>query len=872
MKPTPFKFSVRLLQWFCDPDLLPSIEGDLFELFEEQTKSKGILIARWQFLWQVIKLFRPGIIKSFTGQQRLNKLGMINNYLKIGWRNIVKQKQFSGINIIGLSIGLAASLFILLYINNEMSYDKYHKKVDRIYRVLHAYGQKDIPNTDDFQVWGSAPVGPAMQNLFPEMEMYCRFTSPFICLLENENQKFQEDHMIFADSSAFRMFSWPLLLGDSYSALSEPNSIVLTKPMAIKYFGTTDVLGKTIIADHDDPLKITGVLDDIPAQSQLTFDALVSMSSFHKMRPGIFDNWGYVDFYTYFLLNEHASLDHLRSKTSHLYELAGPEMEGYFIDYEPMKGAYLNSKADRQPGPVGSLSNVKMLACIGLFIIIIACVNFINLATARSVERAKEVGVRKTLGALKGDLTFQFLAESIVIAIFSGFLALGLVSILFSYFEILVGKPVAYKELLTIRNVGLLFLTSILIGLLAGIYPALVLAKFKTTSVLKGKFKSSKSGVKLRQGLVVFQFGLAIALILATTVVYDQLRYMKNQEKGFTQEQMVVVDFGWDYAVQKRIKTIKSEFNTHPDVLSVSASRAVPGDFFPNAGTGIERPTGDIEYHGPGIFEIDEDFIENFEMEMVAGRSFSKNFPLDSAQSLIINEAALPLYGYNNAEEIIGKKFAQWGREGKVIGVVKDFNYKSLHEKVEPLSIRYAQHRDLRRFAIKVRSNDMHKTITELESLWNDIVPQRPFNFVFLDQTFNEHYTSDIRFGRLFGIFALIAIFIACLGLLGLTVYSTEQRAKEIGIRKVLGASISNIMRIISQEFVVLILIAIFIATPVAWYVMQQWLESFAYRVAIGVDTLALAIASTLLIAAFTIGWQILKMATANPVDVIKDE
>lgn len=871
MKPSPYSFSERLFRWFCDPNLLPSVEGDLYELFEEHVQSKGPTKAKWLFFWEVIKLFRPGIIKSFEGNQKLNQFGMIKNYLKIGWRNVLNQKQFSGINIIGLTVGITACLLILIYVHNELSYDSYHKKLDRLYRVVHAYGESEPPAAESYQVWGSAPPGPAMMEKFPEVENFCRFTSPSIFLLENDHKKFQEDNILFADSSTFQMFSWRILAGDPETMLTAPNSIVLTESMANKYFGTNDAVGKTLVADHTEKLNVTGVMEDIPSQSQISFDALISMTSFYNMRPQIFSSWGYVDFYTYLLLNEQATLATLREKSEIIYEEMD-ESEKHFLDYEPMSGAYLNSVAARQPGPVGSLSNVYMLSCIGFFILLIACVNFINLATARSVERAKEVGVRKTLGALRSDLTFQFLSESILIAMFSSALAIGAAALISPYFHLLVGKPVDFEGLLTTEYFLYYAGLTIFIGLLAGLYPAWVLSKFKPTQVLKGKFKSSRMGTQLRRGLVVFQFCLAIMLVIATTVIYHQLQYMQNKDMGFTKDQMVVVDFGWDHAVQSRISLLKNEYTAHPDVVSISVSRAVPGDFFPNAGTGIENPFGEIQFHAPAIYEVDEDFVPNFEIEMAAGRSFSKQFVTDSIEALMINEAALPLYGYQSAEEIIGKKFSQWGREGKVIGVVKDFNYKSLHAKVEPLTLRFGQNRDLRRLAIRVKSNRMQETMAELQRVWDDLIPERPFNFVFLDQSFNQHYQSDIRFGRMFGVFALIAIFIACLGLFGLTVYATEQRAKEIGIRKVLGATIPSILKLISQEFLMLVLVAMVIAIPISWYGMNSWLKSFAHRMTLSPGTFLLAAMCIAVIAISTIGWQILATARRNPVDVIKDE
>ncbi|MEP1781210.1 ABC transporter permease, partial [Reichenbachiella sp.] len=469
---------------------------------------------------------------------------MIRNYIKLGWRNIARQKQFSVLNIIGLSVGFTSCLLVFLYVHNELSYDTYHTKLDRIFRVLHAYGKEEPIAPEGYQVWGGAPVGPALLEEFPEVESFCRFTSPNIMLLEHGENRFQENNILFADSTAFEIFSWNLLEGNPATALKEPNAIVLTQSMAKKYFGNESALGQVITVDHKDLVTVTGVMEDLPSQSQLTFDALVSMVTFHRMRPNIFGYWGYVDFYTYVQLSQPSAVQALKEKTKTLYGHRIPENVGAArLDYEPMEGSYLNSVASRQPGPTGNLTDIYMISCIGIFILVIACVNFINLTTARSVERAKEVGVRKTLGARRRDLAFQFLAESVLITLFSVILAITAVAFLSYYLSQLVGKPIAYDVLLTWQSGLLLIGLTLFIGIIAGLYPSWILTKFRPTEVLKGKFKSSRSGSNLRRILVVFQFSLATLLIIATTVVYNQLQYLKNQDRGFTEDQMLVIDF-----------------------------------------------------------------------------------------------------------------------------------------------------------------------------------------------------------------------------------------------------------------------------------------------------------------------------------------
>lgn len=804
---------------------------------------------------------------------------MIKNYIKIAWRSLSRSKVYALINITGLTVGIACCVLIMLYVKDELSYDRYHQHYNEIYRVVQAFrnptGQKDTapPAPQEYQVWGCAPVGPALSAHFPEVLKVTQFTSPLTVLMQNGDKRFQESNLLFADSSTFDIFTWKILSGDRTTVLKNPYNIVLTQSMAKKYFGDADPVGKALKADNI-TLTVSGVMEDVPANSHFKFSALVSMSTFRKIRPQIFEEWGYVDFYTYFLVPEHTDIAAMQAKVPGFLKQYNPaETENtYTIAFEPLKNAYLHSSAMRQPGPTGSMANVYIFSLVAAFILFIAGINFINLTTARSMERAKEIGVRKAVGAYQQGLIFQYLTEAVLIAALATIAALGLVLLLLPLVRELSGKPLAYADLLNWKMGLMLAVTPLLVGIPAGIYPAWVLARFKPALVLKGKFDSSTKGIQLRKGLVVFQFSLSIALIACTAIVYSQLDHLRTRNLGFRQDQMLVIDYGGDATVNKNIETVKARLAENPAVQSITASRAVPGDFFPNGGTAIAGPSGEMVHFAPAIYEVDNDFFKAYEMKMAAGRAYAREFPGDTAYSLILNEAAARQFGYAKPDEIIGKNFEQWGRRGTIVGVVKNFNYQSLHKKVEPLAIRMADDDSKNKISLRIKSDNLPKTIAELEHTWNAMEPQRPFRYNFLDQAFNEQYEQDVRFGQIFGAFGSLTIFIACLGLFGLATYSTEKRLKEIGIRKVLGASVTNIVALLSGDFVKLVLIAILIATPLGWWGMHRWLEGFAYRVDIHWWTFGLAGLAAVLIALLTVGFLALKAAMLNPVKSLKAE
>ena len=800
---------------------------------------------------------------------------MFQNYFKIALRNLFKNKIYSILNIGGLTIGLTCCLLIGLYIRHERSFDQYHAHANEIFRVIQSFEEKP----ENYQVWGCAPIGPALQKDFPEIQQVAQFSGRSDILLTHNGRSFQEENLFFADSTVFDVFSWPLIAGDAATALSAPYALVLTESTARKYFGSENPIGKTLEGSNAPGradagvYTVTGVMKDIPANSHFTFDLLASMNTFRRSWADPFGWWGYVDFYTYFRTSNSFDIQQIKAKTPDFLarNISEDQQRHYHIDFEALPDVYLHSSALRQPGTTGNLSSLYIFGLIGLFILIIACINFMNLATARSMERAREVGVRKVVGAGRKTLILQFLGESLIMVLIAGILAPVLVGFSTTWLSQITGRPLQVSGIFNAQMLPLYFTALLLTGLLAGSYPAFLLSGFRPIRVLKGIYRASNQGVALRKGLVIFQFSLSIALIAGTLVVFSQLQFMQQRDLGFNKEQMLVIDYNYDETVGTRLESIKNTFKQHPQVLSVSASRSVPGSNFPNAGTRIASKDGTMLQKEPAIFEVDVDYIPHFGIEMAAGRAYSRDFPRDTAFSLVVNEACAKWYGYANPEEIIGKKFSQWGKEGEVIGVVKDFNYLSLHRKVEPLTIRLEPFSS-RYLVLRIQSDDLPKTISEIGQIWTQTVPHRPYLYSFLDESFNRQYQADLKFRQLFTLFSGLAILIACLGLFGLATYAAEQRKKEIGIRKVLGAQIPNIIVMLSKDFIGMVLIAIVIATPLAWFAMNRWLQVFAYQTTIHWWMFAAAGASGIAIALFTISFQSIRAALSNPVKALRSE
>lgn len=794
---------------------------------------------------------------------------MANNNLKIAVRSLLKHKTFSFINITGLAVGISACFLIFLYVNFETSYDNFHSKADRIYRVV-----ADV-KTPTETIESSAVTSPVAINLkkdFPEIEEAIRI-APEELLVTKDNKKFQEQKCVLADSGLFKVFDFPLIAGDPNTTLKEPLSIIISTTAAKKYFGNADPMGQTLqLTGNAVSAKITGVMKDIPKNSQIEADIIVSQASTKQVQGFAMSDteWTNHTNYTYILVKPNTNVAALEAKFPAFQEFHNGanakrlQMQDHLY-LEPLRTVYLYSK--RGGFVSGSINNVYIFSSIAIFILLIACVNFVNLTTARAAERAREVGVRKVVGAARFQLARQFISESIVICMIAFLLSLGLSALALPLFNQLAGKEISESIFANPLHIVGLVVLSLIVSVLAGIYPSAVLSSFKPVSVLKGRFSTSTKGLLLRKGLVVFQFTISIILITGTIIVYRQLKFMRSQELGFNKEQTIVIDTRAD----KNKNAFKQSLASIPGVRSSTISSHVPGGGFNSAYSQVENKQGEMQQSNLDLYFIDFNYIDQYNLKLVSGRGLSTDFPTDTGQAMVINEAAVKMLGYKTPEEAIGRKFSQWGRNGQIVGVLKDFHYKSLQQNIPPLVMRYEPWA-LNTISVKVASANLPLTLKAINDKWNEFIPNRPFEYNFLDESFDKQYRAEDHFGNLFFNFAILAIFISCLGLLGLSSYSTMQRTKEIGIRKVLGANVSGIVNLLSIEFIKLVLIAFLIASPVAWFVMNKWLEDFAYRTDIAWWVFGLSGLLAVFIAFSTISFQAIKAAIANPVQSLRTE
>lgn len=792
---------------------------------------------------------------------------MLRNYFKIAFRNLWRHRVFSFINIMGLTVGMTACLLIFLYVRFELSYDRFHPKADRIYRIV-----ADIKTpTETLPSQGPAWAVPGHIKFdFSEVEAFTRI-APDNILFRKGDIKFNETNAVWADSAFFQIFGFKLLKGNPLTALKEPFSAVMSESTAKKYFGKADPMGQTILITNDaKPVTITGIIQDMPENTQVKADVLLSMTTITKeYAKGIDDQWSNYSPWAYILLKPGTNAKALEKKfPAFLEKWAGKEMKELqmfvTLKLEQLKEVYLYSN---RGDALGSIKNVYIFSIIALFILIIACINFINLTTARASERAKEVGIRKVAGAVRPQLARQFIGESIVICFIAYLLTLGLSSLLLSSFNQLAGKTISEGIFQNGGLVALLLGVGIVIGMLAGVYPAFVLSSFKPIEVLKGRFATGNKGSILRKGLVIAQFAISTALIIGTIIVYTQMMYMRNRDLGFNKDQVLVIETKGD----KKREALQQVVARLPNIKATSLSASVPGGGFPGAYSEVENKKGDLQITNLDLYFVDFDYIPLYNIKMAAGRAFSRDYKTDSNQAMILNEAAVRMLGYHSPAEAIGKRFKQWGHEGKIIGVIKDFHYKSLQTPIKPLSIRM-EWPNFSLLSVKLNAGNVQKTIASIEKEFKTLIPNQPFSYYFLDEFFDRQYRNEERFGRLFMNFAILAIFISCLGLLGLASYSTMQRTREIGIRKVMGASVSNIINLLSKEFLKLVIISFFIAVPVAWYFMHKWLADFAYRTDISWWIFAMSGLLAVLIAVITISFQAFRAAVANPVKSLRTE
>lgn len=801
---------------------------------------------------------------------------MIKNFIILGVRNLLKQKFYTLLNVLGLSIGIASFVLIVLYVVDEVSYDKFHSKAEQIYRV----GLQGRISGQEIAVAVTCPpLGQVAQNEFPEVENYTRLYKLASEVVRYEDVVFTETQVFFADSSFFDVFDFELLAGDPATALKEPHTIVISESTAKKYFGNESAIGKTLnVGDFFSNYEVTGIVKDTPANSHFHFDMLYSMSTLPFSRD---DAWLANSLYTYLVLNPEAQVAQLEDKMKVLVEkYVGPEVQqfmgisleefekqggqyGYFL--QPLTDIHLHSQLDGEIEPNGNITYVFILAAIAMFMIIIACINFMNLATARSANRAKEVGVRKTLGSVKSHLITQFLTESILVSTIATLIAILLISLAIEPFNQISGKDISFNIITQPWLAWVFVLIILVVGLLAGSYPAFYLSAFRPAEVLKGKIRSGFKSSHIRNGLVVFQFFISIALIVCTILVYKQLQYTRDINLGFNKENVLIIKNG--RRLGDKIQTVRNQITNLAVVQNAAVSTNVPPDI---NNTSVFRLKGSDEDHLLTWHFGDYDYIPTLGIELAEGRNFSQSFPSDTA-AVILNQAAvkeLNLESPLNAE--INFYGDNEGRTLKVVGVMKDFNFQSLKQNIRPIAMLLTQNGAF--LSVRLQSGNLSESLQSIEQSWKAQAPGEPFEFTFLDEDFDALFRAEQRLGKVFTTFTAMAIFIACLGLLGLAAFTAEQRTKEIGIRKVMGASVINVMVLLSKDFTKLIGIAFVIAAPVAYWVMDSWLESFAFRIPIDIITFILSGALAISIALLTVSFQSLKAARTDPARSLRSE
>jgi putative ABC transport system permease protein len=804
---------------------------------------------------------------------------MIKNYFKIAWRNIMRQKGYSGINIIGLAIGIAACLLILQYVSYELSFENFQTNKDRLYRIQQDRYDKGKLSTQ----WaaGAFAAGNSFKDAIPEIEDYVKVVGNGRVIAEINNQPIKVDQVFFATNSYFKVFTCPLIAGNADKALTEPFTAAISETTARTLYGNTNAIGKRLSLNRNSDYTITAIYKDAPVNTQLKPDMLLSYATFIKFRgpnnPEV--AWLNDGCLTYLLLRKGTDPKVVEKKFLPVVDkFTGTDMKKYNagVTYllQPLTDIHLYSHYIMEPGPNGDGKTVYLLLGIAFFIAVIAWVNYINLATARAVSRAKEVGIRKAVGSQRRQLVVQFLSESALLNGFALILAILIVAVAIPGFNRLSGQHLSFS-LFSKANFWISLTALFIIGVfLSGLYPAFVLSGFRPIQVLKGKIIATRQGALLRKGLVVFQFAASLFLLIGTLVVYSQIQYMRKQSLGINVDQTLVVTspiVGLDSTYLQKMITFKENLKQLTSVRDAAVSTSIPGEPVGwNAG-GIKLVGADESTQNQyRVIGVDYDYIKMYEMKVIAGRAFSKDFG-DDQHTVIFNRKGIEQLGFNKPEEAIGKKIDFWGDQYTVTGVTENFHQQSLREAFEPLILRLIP--DVRGYlSVKTPAAKASQTIEQVKAGWAKFFPGNTFEYFFLDDHFNDQYKADQRFGQVFGLFTSLAILVACLGLFGLASFTTIQRTKEIGIRKVLGASVQGILRLLYKEFATLLVIAFVVAVPLAWLTVNNWLQGYAFRTSIHWFYFVLPFAVILIIALLTVSFQSIKAAMANPVKSLRTE
>ncbi|GAB4021173.1 permease prefix domain 2-containing transporter [Spirosoma koreense] len=883
----PPRWADRLLEWFVAPHLLEYVQGDLHEVFYRQVKHVGLARARRAYVWAVLHCLTPffrkhkPIVALRPTRRRAEypnpaTTDMLQNYLRIAWRNLLRYRVNSTLTITGLALGLACALLIILHVRHELSYDKGFSKAHRIYRIT----QENVGETNRQWAATSPILGVEMQQQIPAIEQIARFHRPYPDRVfsylppDGASRQFEEKGGFFADSTVVGMFDLAFVKGDPQTALKQTNTIVLTEAMAKKYFGDAEPLGKVLLDDLDKrPLTVTGVVRTFPFPTHLQFDYLISMATWYgSTDKETQQNRGWSGFYNYILVNDHTSRSALEARIPDFmvkfYEAKGETRKEILasrrLPLQPITDIHLRSKLEKEMWPNSDMTYVYVFSISALFILLIASVNFVNMATAQAFARMKEVGVRKALGARKGQLVNQFLGDSFLLTLVSALLGLLVFRFALPLYNALADQQLQFSQLFTPTTVVMLLLLTVLVSLVAGFYPAWFIASFNSVNALKGNKNTAPSVALVRKGLIVFQFAVSVFMLFSTIVVYRQMQFFQTKDLGFDQEQVVAVKlYGPD--MLKNTHTLEQEFRRNSAITSVARTSTLPGDRF---STDMLSVLGRSEAVGQMRFMwADEHVLPLLQIGLTAGRNFRPK-PDGAPLSFILNRAAVQDLKLASP---IGQKIVTRGDTGEVVGVVDDFHFASLHTSVEPLVI--VQYPNLTNyFLLKIKGHQLTQTLQFARSTLARVSPGSIFSYTFLDEKLNHLYDAEQRTGNILNVFAAFAVLISCLGLFGLSAYTAQLRTKEVGIRKTLGATVSGIVVLLSKDFLQLVVVAILIASPLAWWVMSRWLNGFAYRIDIEWWMFLLAGVLAVLVAVFTVSFQSVKAALSNPVKSLRTE
>lgn len=885
----PPRWATKLLAWWGHPDTLEEVQGDLLELYDYWVSAVGKRRADWRYSLSALKLLRPlAKPKPSTDYSSPYFLSpaMIRSYFLIAWRNLNRNRAFSAINIIGLSIGLATCILISLFVLDELSYDRFNEKADRIVRV---FFQGSMNGGKIREAHVMPPTAQTLKQEYPEVLEATRLRDGGAPIIAHGKQTFRETAVAFADSNFFEVFTLPFLKGDPKTALTQPNTMVITQAVAQKYFGNEDPIGKILtIKTSNTTCKVTGVIKQMPTNAHFHIDFFASMASVPDAKS---PSWMTSSYFTYLVLPKGYDYKQLEAKLPHIVEkYMGPQLQQAFgmnlaqfrqkgndvgLFLQPLTDIHLHSNFAFDLSPAGDIRYVYIFGAIALFMLLIACINFMNLSTAGASKRSKEVGIRKVMGSMKGALVNQFLTESILLTLLALVLAVGIVYLALPLFSDLSGKKLSLNLVVTPWLAPGLLVFGLVVGILAGSYPAFFLSSFKPVSVLKGgravlRTKLAQSGLSLRSTLVVIQFCISFILMVGTTVVYQQLKYIQNTKLGYDKDQVLVLQETW--RLGKNENVLRDQLLRDARVANATVSGFLPAGPSGNNNFMVYADDNSSQFVKTLQYRVDENYITTLGMKMVAGRNFSRAFGTDST-GVILNETAAKALGWGT--NALGHTITRPDNEGhkatyQVIGIVKDFHFRSLHERIAPLVMTLGGNSG---FVIaRVKTKDVAGLLASVEKQWTTFGVEAPLDYSFLDQNFTATYQSEQKIGRILGIFAGLTIFVACLGLFGLATFMAEQRTKEIGVRKVLGASVSNIVRLLSTDFLKPVLVAILLASPIAWYAMSQWLQDFEYKINLSWWMFALAGVLAIVIALLTVSFQSIKAALMNPVQSLRSE